>query len=96
MNNETAEMTLWVCESIGERHKDGTFHFYPAIIYENKAGYQPTDWDWGTDFKMAQQACDEMNAERGQSRARSLEIVASSMRASNERHVMNILNKLSF
>jgi hypothetical protein len=96
MITDNEEYTYWVCPSIGKMHSDGTFHFYPALIIENKPDYYMTDWDWGTDFAMAQEACDSINERHGRSKERSMDIVTSSMRASNERNTLDTLNKIKF
>jgi hypothetical protein len=64
-----------------QKHEDGTLHYYPAIVTENEAGYHRTNWDYGTDFKLASEAVDSLNAKREINPDEVNEIVSSSFRA---------------
>jgi hypothetical protein len=70
---------FYISEAMVKSHGDGSRHFYPAIVTEHEPGYNPTDWDFGTDFKLAQEAVISLNSKRGVSQAEATEIVTSSM-----------------
>jgi hypothetical protein len=79
MTNDGKRFCYYITEAMTQRHDDGTVHYYPAIVTENEDGYKRTDWDYGTDFKLAQETVISLNAERGISQPEAMEIVASSM-----------------
>jgi hypothetical protein len=51
---------FYISEAMVKSHPDGSRHFYPAIVTEHEPGYSPTDWDFGTNFKLAQEAPTEI------------------------------------
>ncbi len=55
------------------------YHYFPAIVTAFEEGYHRTDWDYGTDFKLAAQAVEQLNRERGVNEKAAALIVASSM-----------------
>jgi len=68
--------------------------YVPSLVTENEAGHQPmrgnseeqTPWYWGKTLDRAEQVCDRVNKQRFDiSPATAMRIVASSMRASNQR-----------
>lgn len=63
----------------GAARKDG--HFYPSIVLEDTAGYQTTDWDWGTDGALFEQLVAQYNTTHGYSTEEVDAVIASSMRA---------------
>lgn len=67
----------FICESI--RNADG--NFIPCIAVENEAGYHKTDWEYGKDKSLANEAIDSCNKGLGLTPERAAEIVASSMGA---------------
>lgn len=46
-----------------ERAADGGY--IPCIAVEGETGYHRTDWNWGSDLKLANQIADEKNAALG-------------------------------
>jgi hypothetical protein len=46
-----------------DRAEDGGY--IPCIAVEGETGYHLTDWNWGDDFKFANQIADEKNAALG-------------------------------
>ena len=60
--------------------KDG--HYYPSFVFENEAGHNPTDWDWGTDLQHFVKCVARFNAERGYTEADAAAVINSSLRAS--------------
>lgn len=43
---------------------DGELHYFPSIVIKDEPGHWVTDWDYGTDFKIAQEAVDNLNQRR--------------------------------
>ena len=70
---------------------DGEHHYIPCAIHEDEAGYRPMrgkgigamPWYWGTSHEQCQRHCDTYNKEAGYTEKDVMEIVTSSMRASN-------------
>lgn len=56
--------------------------YNPCVVVENEAGYYPTDWGWGKDWKIAQQCLREQNERMGINEVEMHRIVDSSMRES--------------
>src|SRR4029077_3480674 len=60
-------------------HSDGKQHYRPRIAVEHTAGYNDTDYDYGTDFAIAKKCVDELNARAGISKAEQAYVVTTSM-----------------
>jgi hypothetical protein len=54
---------------------------FPCIAVQNEPGYYRTDWNWGKDWKIASEACENQNAKLGLTRVEAAMIVASSIAA---------------
>lgn len=61
-----------------ERAEDGGY--IPCIAEEDEPGYWKTDWNWGTDLALAEQAAKEKNAALEIDEKTAFQIVLSSMR----------------
>lgn len=61
-----------------ERDKDGGF--IPCIAVEGESGYYRTDWNWGSDIKLANEIADEKNKALGFTPDEAIKIVFSTMR----------------
>lgn len=60
-----------------------TGHYTPVLVTEGEAGYHPTDYRYGTDYKAAKATVERANATMGLTHEDTLTIVASSFRAQN-------------
>ena len=64
-------------------YEDG--NFYPSIVKVNEAGHHKTDWNYGSDMALAQEAVNKLNMERyGLTPLDAERIVDSSMRLQEE------------
>ncbi len=70
---------LLVTENFTRQHPDGQRHYYPAFVKAFEAGFTPTDWDYGTDYKAAKAKVDAFNEEHGLTRDAMVLIVTTSM-----------------
>lgn len=70
------------------RPKNG--HYYPSFVFENEAGHNPTDWDWGTNLQHFEKCVARFNAERGYTKEDAAAIVTSSFRASQRLHARGV------
>ena len=73
-------MTNRLAYMIIDTQKDKNDEFIPCIIKEGEAGYYPTDYHWGTDKKIAQKCCDEINKKMGMTKRDVFELICMSMR----------------
>jgi len=63
--------------------QDEATGFVPAIVVAGEPGYYMTDYNWGHDKAIAEQACESCNRNLGLDQETVWRIVASSMAASN-------------
>jgi hypothetical protein len=54
-------------------------HYFPAIVTAFEPLYSQTNWDYGSDFKLAAKTVDKLNTERGVNAKAASLIVATSM-----------------
>lgn len=57
--------------------------YVPSIVEENTAGHFPCTFTWGADYATARRIADDANRQLGHSPNDVLDVIASSMRASN-------------
>ena len=70
---------------------DEEYHYIPCAVYEDEAGYRTMrgngeyalPWYWGTSHEACQKHCDDYNRKLGLNEKDVMEIVTSSIRASN-------------
>lgn len=73
-----------ICYYVDPTITDSNGNITPVIVAENEAGYRPTDYDWGKDAALAQRCAEGLNTRMGLTKQDTDDIVASSVRASNE------------
>ncbi len=61
-----------------ERTEDGGY--IPCIAVKGETGYHKTDWNWGTDLKIAEQIADKKNELMGYTPKEAFLIVLGTMR----------------
>lgn len=59
---------------------DKNGNYIPCIAKEGEKGYYKTDWQWGKDWKLAQECADDMNEKMGISKQDAMLIQLSTMR----------------
>lgn len=69
-NEEQGQQAYFISED--EKHGDGGYR--ALIVTDGEKGYRRTEWNWGTDTRMAQQTCDMYNAALHVSKATAAEI----------------------
>jgi hypothetical protein len=79
MEIDGKRICFFIDETMVVKHDDDTRHYYPAIVTENEDGYNRTNWDYGTDYKLAEEAVESLNRKRGISKEEADAIVMSSM-----------------
>lgn len=65
---------------INELKRDWDGGYIPCIAVEGETGFYPTDWNWGTDLKLAEKFADEKNAAMGFTPKQAYLIVLGTMR----------------
>lgn len=67
---------------INELARDERGNYIPCIAVEGEVGiYHRTDWEWGSDLKLAQELADEMNEKMGYGKKEAMLIQLGTMRA---------------
>jgi hypothetical protein len=57
----------------------GSERIVPSVVRENEAGHTPTDWEWGSNYELAQEVCRKKNEAMGLTAEDVDQIVTSSM-----------------
>lgn len=75
-------MNKRTCYFVMETVTDENGNFIPCIAVEGESGYHKTNWQWGKDWKLAQECADDMNKKLGVSKWDAMMIQLSTMRKS--------------
>lgn len=73
---------------LGDRGADG--HWHPSLVTEGDPAPQETDYDHGTDEKVAREMCEQFNAQHGYSKEEAIAIVNSSLKMHNRQREMGV------
>lgn len=65
---------------INELVRDKDNGYIPCIAVEGESGYYKTDWNWGSDLKVANEIADEKNRAMGIEPREAMLIVLGTMR----------------
>lgn len=84
----TEQMAITILET--EKGEDGGY--IPCLVKEGETGYHRTDWNWGSDLKIAEQSAKDYNKKLGLTEKEAITLVLQSMPGSD--YINKELNSL--